>query len=78
MKNLNCTADKATITQQGTPGWSVDIYRYITYPDGHTITQKETWHYEGYWELKEWNRNGAGVDGTYSKASGCKANDPNN
>jgi len=31
----------------GTGGWSVDIYRYITYPDGTTTTEEWTWHYSG-------------------------------
>ena len=61
--NLNCTAATATVTQTGTPGWTVDVYRYITHPDGTVITETQTWHYEGYWEIKEYNPNGIGVNG---------------
>lgn len=60
---LNCTAATATVTQTGTPGWSVDVYRYITHPDGTQTTDTWTWHYEGYWEIKEYNPNGIGVNG---------------
>ncbi|HEX9978345.1 MAG TPA: VanW family protein [Acidimicrobiia bacterium] len=60
---LNCTAATATITQAGTPGWSVDVFRYITHPDGTMTTDEWTWHYEGYWEIKEYNPNGTGING---------------
>jgi hypothetical protein len=39
------------IVQDGTPGWRVDVYRYITYPDGTTTTEVWSERYEGYWEL---------------------------
>jgi vancomycin resistance protein YoaR len=71
---LNCTAATATITQQGTPGWTVDVYRYITYTDGHQTTDTWTWHYEGYWELKEYNPNGIGVNGDMDP--GCVPKSP--
>jgi vancomycin resistance protein YoaR len=35
------------VVTPGTGGWSVDIYRYITYPDGTTTTEEWTWHYSG-------------------------------
>lgn len=47
-----CTND---IVQAGTPGWTVDVYRYITYPDGTKTTEVWTERYEGYWELTGWN-----------------------
>jgi len=71
---LNCTAATATVTQAGTPGWSVDVYRYITTPDGTMTTETSTWHYEGYWELKEYNPDGIGVDGDLDP--GCKPKAP--
>jgi vancomycin resistance protein YoaR len=71
---LNCTPGTATVTQQGTPGWTVDIHRYITYPDGTTTTETKTWHYEGYWEIKTWNPNGIGVDGDLDP--GCEPKAP--
>jgi hypothetical protein len=42
-------------TQSGTPGWTVDVYRYITYPDGTQTTEVWTERYEGYWELTGYN-----------------------
>lgn len=39
------------VVQQGTPGWRVDVYRYITYPDGTKTTEAWSERYEGYWEL---------------------------
>lgn len=43
------------IVQQGTPGWTVNVYRYITYPDGTKTTEVWTERYEGYWELTGYN-----------------------
>lgn len=71
---LNCKAAQATVVQEGTPGWSVDIYRYITYPDGNQITETTTWHYEGYWEIREYNPDGIGIDGDLDP--GCKPPSP--
>lgn len=45
------------VVQNGTPGWSVDVYRYITYPDGTETTETWTARYEGYWEITEYNEN---------------------
>jgi len=35
------------VSSGGSGGWSVDIYRYITYPDGTETTEEWTWHYSG-------------------------------
>jgi vancomycin resistance protein YoaR len=35
------------VVTPGSGGWSVDIYRYITHPDGTTTTEEWTWHYSG-------------------------------
>jgi vancomycin resistance protein YoaR len=35
------------VVTPGSGGWSVDIYRYITYLDGTTTTEEWTWHYSG-------------------------------
>jgi vancomycin resistance protein YoaR len=40
-----------TIVKAGSPGWSVDIFRYITYPDGTTSEEMWTWHYTGAIEI---------------------------
>jgi len=50
-----CTAATAQTTQNGTGGWSVDIYRYITHPDGTETTETWSWHYTGYYTFKEYN-----------------------
>jgi vancomycin resistance protein YoaR len=35
------------VSSQGSGGWSVDIYRYITHPDGTETTEEWTWRYSG-------------------------------
>lgn len=46
---------KLQVTQNGSPGWTVNVYRYITYPDGTQTTEAWTERYEGYWELTGYN-----------------------
>ncbi|HSQ37194.1 MAG TPA: VanW family protein [Acidimicrobiia bacterium] len=41
------------VKQSGSGGWSVDVFRYITYPDGHQTTEKWTWHYSGLYRIIE-------------------------
>ena len=41
------------IRSQGSGGWSVDIFRYITYPDGTETTEEWTWHYTGAFRVIE-------------------------
>jgi len=36
---------------EGGPGWTVDVYRYITYPDGTQTTEVWTTRYEGLWKI---------------------------
>jgi vancomycin resistance protein YoaR len=43
--DLPCETEK--VKQQGSGGWSVDVYRYITYPDGRKTTETWSWHYSG-------------------------------
>lgn len=50
-----CTQATAETIQNGTNGWSVDIYRYITHPDGTETTETWSWHYTGYYTIKEYN-----------------------
>jgi hypothetical protein len=38
---------------EGSGGWSIDVYRFITYPDGTEVTQKTTWHYSGLYKVVE-------------------------
>jgi vancomycin resistance protein YoaR len=42
---LPCGTEK--VKQQGSGGWSVDVYRYITFPDGRKTTETWRWHYSG-------------------------------
>ncbi|OFW66461.1 MAG: hypothetical protein A2Z12_05390 [Actinobacteria bacterium RBG_16_68_21] len=67
---LNCTPGTATVTQAGTPGWTVDVYRYVTHPEGYETIDEWTWHYEGYWEIREYNPRGIGVNGDLQP--GCR------
>ena len=48
---LACGTER--VKSEGTGGWSVDYFRYITYPDGHQTTEKWTWHYAGLYEVIE-------------------------
>jgi vancomycin resistance protein YoaR len=41
------------IKSAGSGGWSVDIYRYITHPDGTETTEEWTWHYSGGYRIIE-------------------------
>jgi len=50
-----CSAADPITIQNGTGGWSVDVYRYITYPDGTETTETWSWHYTGYYRIKEYN-----------------------
>lgn len=50
-----CSASNPLTVQAGSGGWSVDIYRYITYPDGTETTETWSWHYTGYYKIQEWN-----------------------
>jgi len=50
-----CVSDDApsgTVIQKGTPGWTVTVYRYITYPDGTKTTESWVERYQGLWKLK--------------------------
>jgi hypothetical protein len=42
------------LVASGSGGWAVDIYRYITYPDGETTTEEWTWRYTG--EFRKYER----------------------
>jgi vancomycin resistance protein YoaR len=50
-----CKPNKPITVQNGTGGWSVDVYRYITYPDGTETTETWSWHYTGYYKIQEYN-----------------------
>jgi vancomycin resistance protein YoaR len=52
-----CKPNKPITVQNGTGGWSVDVYRYITYPDGTETTETWSWHYTGYYKIQEYNNN---------------------
>ncbi len=50
-----CVADEApsgTVIQNGTSGWTVTVYRYITFPDGTKTTESWVERYQGLWKLK--------------------------
>ncbi len=50
-----CVPDDApsgTLLQRGTPGWTVTVYRYITYPDGSRTTESWVERYQGLFKLK--------------------------
>ncbi|HSM02336.1 MAG TPA: VanW family protein [Acidimicrobiia bacterium] len=50
-----CSAADPLTVQNGTGGWSVDIYRYITRPDGTETTETWSWRYTGYYTIREYN-----------------------
>lgn len=50
-----CSEATAVQIQAGQGGWSVTVYRYITYPDGTEVTQEWDWHYTGLHRIKEYN-----------------------
>jgi vancomycin resistance protein YoaR len=41
-----------TVFQNGSPGWTVNVYRYITYPDGSRTTETWVTRYAGLYKLK--------------------------
>jgi len=45
-------APSGTVFQKGSSGWTVTVYRYITYPDGTKTTERWVERYEGLWKLK--------------------------
>jgi len=49
--DLECGTER--VKSAGSGGWSVDYFRYITYPDGRQTTEKWTWHYNGLTEVIE-------------------------
>jgi vancomycin resistance protein YoaR len=53
--NPDIPPGEENIKQAGSGGWSVDIYRYITYPDGTQTTEEWTWHYSGGFRIIEVN-----------------------
>ena len=53
VRNAEIPPGEEEITQEGSGGWSVDVYRYITYPDGHQTTEEWTWHYTGLYQIIE-------------------------
>jgi vancomycin resistance protein YoaR len=57
-----CGPGNAVTVQSGSGGWSVDVYRYITYPDGAETTETWSWHYTGYYIIKEWNNDHPNCD----------------
>jgi vancomycin resistance protein YoaR len=50
-----CSKATAVQVQAGQGGWSVTVYRYITYADGTELTQEWNWHYTGLYRIKEYN-----------------------
>jgi vancomycin resistance protein YoaR len=50
-----CSPATAVQIQAGVGGWTVTVYRYITYPDGTELTQEWDWHYIGLFRIKEYN-----------------------
>jgi vancomycin resistance protein YoaR len=50
-----CTEADAVVVQTGQGGWSVTVYRYLTYADGTEETQEWGWHYTGLSRIKEYN-----------------------
>ena len=50
-----CSEATAKTVQTGSPGWSVTVYRYITYPDGTQTTESWGHRYAGAWTIKEWD-----------------------
>jgi vancomycin resistance protein YoaR len=52
-----CTVAERNQVQSGHGGWSVTVYRYITWPDGEETTEEWHWHYTGLYRIYEWNPN---------------------
>ena len=53
VRNPEIPPGEEHVKQSGSGGWSVDVFRYITYPDGHQTTEKWTWHYSGLIQVVE-------------------------
>jgi len=53
LRNAEVPPGDERVKQSGSGGWSVDVFRYITYPDGHQTTEKWTWHYSGLYRIIE-------------------------
>lgn len=51
----HCDENSALVAQEGGPGWSVTVYRYITYPDGTQTTESWAHRYAGAWRILEWD-----------------------
>ena len=47
--------DRGREKEKGTGGWSVRVYRHITYPDGERTTEEWSWHYRGSYRVIEYN-----------------------
>ena len=52
-RNPDLACGTEQVKYEGTGGWSIDYYRFITYPDGRRTTEKWTWHYPGLYEVIE-------------------------
>lgn len=50
-----CSEATAKVAQKGAGGWSVTVYRYITYPDGTKTTESWPHRYAGMWQILEWD-----------------------
>jgi len=53
LRNPDVAPGEEHVKQQGSGGWTVDVFRYITYPDGRQTTEKWTWHYPGLFRIIE-------------------------
>jgi vancomycin resistance protein YoaR len=53
LRNAEIPPGEERVKQSGSGGWSVDVFRHITYPDGNQTTEKWTWHYTGLYEIIE-------------------------
>ena len=53
LRNADVPPGEERVKQSGSGGWSVDVFRYITYPDGRQTTEKWTWHYSGLYRIIE-------------------------
>jgi hypothetical protein len=50
------------VVESGGGGWSIRVYRHITYPEGHyampeggETTEEWVWHYDGPFRVVEYN-----------------------
>ena len=43
------------VKESGSGGWSIRVYRHITYPDGEVTTDEWVWHYDGGFKVIEYN-----------------------